>query len=84
MTITLSPETQKLLEEQMKTGQFSDADEVLRLALQTLSQTEAGDYDDLDADTRAAIEESEAQLARGEGSTWEDVREELRAKFIKE
>ena len=84
MTITLSPETQKLLEEQMKTGQFSDADEVLRLALQTLSQTEAGDYDDLDADTRAAIEESEAQLARGEGIPWEDVREELRARFIKD
>ena len=47
-------------------------------------ESEVEDYDDLDADTRAAIEEAEAQFARGEGISWEVVRERLRAKFIKE
>jgi hypothetical protein len=45
-------------------------------------ERKAEDYDDLDAETRAAIEESEAQLARGEGIPWEEVRNERWARFI--
>jgi predicted transcriptional regulator len=39
--------------------------------------------EDLDAETRAAVEEGLAQADRGEGRPWEEVREELRARFIK-
>ena len=41
MTITLSPETQKLLEEWMKKGGFATADDVVRLALQTMEEIKA-------------------------------------------
>lgn len=83
MTITISPETQKLLEAQMKKGNFSDPDAVLRIALQTLEQAQGCDYEDLDPETRAAIEKAEAQYERGEARPWEEVREELRTRFIK-
>jgi Arc/MetJ-type ribon-helix-helix transcriptional regulator len=83
MTISLSAETKKLLEEQMKKGSFSNADEVLRVALQTLDQVKGEDYEDLDPQTRAAIEEAEAQYERGKGLPWAEVREQLRARFIK-
>lgn len=83
MSITLSPETQRLIEERMKQTGLSTADELVRIALQTLEQVRGEDYQDLDSQTRAAIEEGEAQYQRGEGRPWEEVREELRARFIK-
>ena len=82
MTISLSPETKKLLEEQMKKGRFSDPDEVLRVALETLDQVKGEDCEDLDPQTRAAIEEAEAQYEHGKGLPWEEVREQLRVQFI--
>jgi Arc/MetJ-type ribon-helix-helix transcriptional regulator len=83
MTITLSPETQKLLEERMKRGGFPDPDAVLRVALETLDQVEAEALEDLDDETIASIERGEAQASRGEGRPWEDVKAELRARFLK-
>jgi Arc/MetJ-type ribon-helix-helix transcriptional regulator len=81
MNVSLSPETQQLLEEQMKAGRFSDPDEVLKLALRTLNQLRGEDYEDLDPETRAAIEEAEAEYQRGEGRPWDQVREEILARF---
>ena len=83
MGISLSPETQKLIEDRMRRDGFDTADDLVRLALDTLDQVRAEDYDDLDADTRAAIDEAEAQHQRGEGLAWEQVREALRARFVK-
>jgi Arc/MetJ-type ribon-helix-helix transcriptional regulator len=83
MNITISSKTQQLLEKQMRRGSFSNPDDVLQLALETLEQTRGEDYEDLDPQTRAAIEEAEAQYERGEGRPWEEVRAELRARFIK-
>ena len=40
MTISLSPATQKLLEEQMKRGAFASPEDVVRAALETLSHSE--------------------------------------------
>ncbi len=57
-------------------------DELVRVALQTLHQTKGEDFDDLDCQTRGAIEEGLNQANRGETRPWEDVREELRARFI--
>ena len=81
MTVTLTAETQKLFEEQMATGRFASPDELVRAALKTLSGAQ---FDTMPDDrTWAAIDEAEAQYQRGEGRPWEDVREELRQRFIK-
>jgi Arc/MetJ-type ribon-helix-helix transcriptional regulator len=78
MNVVLSPETQRLLEERMKKGKFTSADDAVRVALQTLDQLEA---DDMDDDTLAAIEEGLAQAHRGEGRPWDEVKAKLRSKY---
>jgi len=83
MNLTLSPQTQQLLEEQMRKCRCDNPDDLVRVALLTLDGLKGEDYDDLDATTRAAIEDGEAQFQRGEYRPWEEVREELRARFIK-
>ena len=82
MHIVLSPETQKLLEERMRSGRFATPDEAVRAALQTLGDVEGDALEDLDAETRAAIERADAQGDRGEGRPWEQVRDELRARYL--
>jgi predicted transcriptional regulator len=84
MTISLSADTQRLIEEQMKATGVSTADELVRVALQTLRQVQGEDFEALNPETRAAVEEGLAQADRGEGRPWEDVREEIRARFIRE
>ena len=76
MTITLSPETQRLLEDQLNTGNFASADEVLRAALQALDE-----LSELDQATLDAIDVSEEEIERGEFVDWDDVREDVRAEF---
>ena len=83
MKISLSPDTERLIEERMKESGLTSADEVVRLALQSLDPARGEDYEDLDPQTRAAIDEAEAQFERGEGRPWEEVREALRARFIR-
>jgi predicted transcriptional regulator len=84
MTISLDPETQKLLEEQMKKHGYSTPEEAVRVALEKLNQIEGEFIEDLDPETLTAITEGLAQAERGEGRPWSQVREELRARFIKE
>jgi Arc/MetJ-type ribon-helix-helix transcriptional regulator len=83
MAFSLSAETQRLIEERMKQTGFASPDELVRVALQTLEQVRGEDFEDLDPETRAAIDEAEAQYERGEGRPWEEVREELKARFIR-
>jgi len=78
MNLVLSPETQRLLEDRMKKGNYPSADDAVRAALQSLDSFES---DELDDDTLAAIEEGLAQANRGEGRPWEQVRQELRDKY---
>jgi Arc/MetJ-type ribon-helix-helix transcriptional regulator len=80
MGISLNPETQKLIEERMKRTGFSTADDLVRVALQTLDQVQGEDYEQLDAETRKAIEEAEAQHERGEGIPLDEAFERLRRK----
>jgi Arc/MetJ-type ribon-helix-helix transcriptional regulator len=82
MNFILNPETQRLIEEHMKRGGYATADDVVRVALQTLDQIENDPIESLDPDTLAAIERAEAQSARGEGRPWEEVRAELQAKYL--
>ncbi|HEX5244099.1 MAG TPA: hypothetical protein VFW23_12615, partial [Tepidisphaeraceae bacterium] len=67
MAISLSAETQRLIEEQMRETGVNTADELVRVALQTLHQTRGDSFEALDSTTRAAIEEGLAQAERGEG-----------------
>lgn len=83
MAISLSKETQKLIEKGMQETGLSMPDELVRVALQTLHQMRGEHFEDLDSETQAAIEEGLAQADRGEGQPWEEVREELRTRFIK-
>ena len=83
MTISLTLETQRLLEEQMKKHGYANADEAVRIALEKLDQEEGEYVQDMDPETQAAIERGLAQADRGEGRPWEDDREESRARFIK-
>jgi len=79
MNISLSDETQQLLERQMKERGDSSPDEVIRAALETLeSQT----LDDLDPDTLAAIERAEAEIAQGEGIPLDEAFERLGRKHL--
>jgi Arc/MetJ-type ribon-helix-helix transcriptional regulator len=64
MSISLHPKTQKLIEERMKRGGFSTADDMVRVALETVDQCDA---DELDEATLAAIDRAEAPYERGEG-----------------
>ena len=79
MTISLSPQTQKLLEDRMRKGGFPTPDDAIRAALQI---SEATTQLDLDDETSAALEEGEAQIDRGECRPWEQVRDEIRTRFL--
>ena len=81
MSISLNPRTQKLIEERMKATGCSTPDELVEVALQTLDQVQGRDYDQLDADTQAAIEEAEAQHQRNEGIPLDEAFARLREKY---
>jgi predicted transcriptional regulator len=83
MGITLSPETQRPIEVRMKETGLATPDELVQVALQTLHQVRGEDFEDLDPDTQAALKEGLAQADRGEGRPWDEVREELRKRFIR-
>ena len=82
MHIVLSSETQRLLEERMRKSGYKTPDEAVRVALETLDDVDGEPLESLDLATLQAIECAEAQSARGEGRPWEDVRTELRAKYL--
>lgn len=83
MTISLDPATQKLLEAQMKKHGYSTPEDAVRAALEKLDRDEGENIEALDPQTRSAIAEGLVQADRGDGRPWEQVREELRTRFIK-
>lgn len=81
MNISISTETQKLLEETMKAGNFSSADEALHRALEAFDQLRGENIEQLDNETQDALERAFAQSGRGEGRPWAEVRAQLRNRF---
>ncbi len=79
MNIALSPQTQKLLEEKLNSGGYRSADDVVHAALEALNELEAHG---LDKETLDAIDRAEDQIERGEVHGWQDVREQVRARFL--
>lgn len=80
--VSLNAETQRLIEQRMKSTGLTTPDELVRLALETLDQTQGEDVEDLDPTTRAAIDEGLSQSHRGETRPWDEVRDSLRARFV--
>jgi hypothetical protein len=79
MTIEVSAETQKLLEEKMQLHGFSSADEAVRCALEQFDQP----IDvEIDAETQAALDRAEEQIERGEVRDWKEVSAELRKRYL--
>ena len=70
------PELRKFVEDQVTAGHFQSPEQVLEEALLRMMEEEVDD------ETLAAIDEGDAQLDRGEGRPWEEVREELRTKYL--
>ena len=84
MPISLKPETEKLIEDRMRRSGYATPDDLVRVALDALDQVAGDEFDSLDPETRAAVEEGMEQADRGEGRPWDEVREELKSRFVKE
>ena len=82
MNITLSPETQKLLEERLKKGGYASADEAVREALITLDEVEGEPIEELDQETQSKLARADEESARDESRPWPEVRDELRKRFF--
>jgi Arc/MetJ-type ribon-helix-helix transcriptional regulator len=79
MQVALSAETQALIEERIKQGGYSTADDVVRVALDVLHQVEDEQIDDGDiANIRHAIE----QMKRGETIDWKQFSGQIRKKYL--
>ena len=82
-TISVSDDVLELLDAKMRRGNFHSTDDLLRLALATLDEeSDVETYEDLDDETRTAIEEAEAEYKAGLARPWDEVRAQLKAKFI--
>lgn len=79
MNISVDPELARFIEEQVRQGRFSSATEVIEAGLARLMLDPEPDV--LDAEDIAAIREGIAQMNRGEGRPWKEVRAELKAKY---
>jgi antitoxin ParD1/3/4 len=82
MNISIEPDLARFIEEQVRSGRYDSADAAVNAAVSRLKAEEELLADEPDDDDVAAIEEGLAQLDRGEGRPWEDVRAELKAKFL--
>jgi antitoxin ParD1/3/4 len=79
MNVTLKPELEKFVEDQVNAGRFASAEEMFEAALARLMLDPP--HDQLDAEDIAAITESEAQIARGEDMGWKEVSAQFRRKY---
>jgi len=76
MILAIGPETQRMIEDQVRSGRFPTPEAVVEAAVEGLCEL---DGDELDEQTIAAINEAEAQADRGEGVELD----EFRAQFNK-
>ena len=79
MDLSLSPKTRQLLEERLKSGAYRSADDLVYAALEALGAMETQGLDEQALD---AIDRAEDQIERGEYRDWQEVREQVRARFL--
>ncbi len=80
MSITLEPEQERFILEQVARGRFKSANEVLTQALMLLEQKYQEDEAWIE-DVRQKIDEARAEVARGEVLPLETVMAQLQDKF---
>lgn len=80
MSIALRPETEKQIQDHMKSGAYPSPDDVVRAALELLEQEKRELNADLD-DLRHQIAIGVAQLDRGEGVDGERAFDDLLAEL---
>jgi Arc/MetJ-type ribon-helix-helix transcriptional regulator len=73
MVLSLRPEIQQFIDEQVKAGYFPSPEAVVEAAILEM-QVESGDEVQMDAETSAAIKRGRNQLDRGEGIEFASVR----------
>jgi antitoxin ParD1/3/4 len=82
MNIQLQPELEKIIQAQIATGRYTNAEDVISKALKLLLEWEKGYQDWVDA-TRKKVDVAIEQLDRGEGIDGQVVIEQLRDKLRK-
>jgi Arc/MetJ-type ribon-helix-helix transcriptional regulator len=73
MVLSLRPEIQRFIDEQVKAGHFPSPEAVVEAAILEL-QVESADEEQIEAETLAAIKRGRDQLDRGEGMDYAAVR----------
>ena len=79
MTVTLRPELERFVDEQVKAGHYPTAAAVVEAALADMAIGQLADP--LDDEDSAAIAEADAEFDRGEGMERDEFRAELARRF---
>lgn len=79
MVLSLRPEVQRFIDEQVKSGRFPTPEAVVEAAIQDWRDAEALEIDD---ETAAAINEAEEQADRGEGTDLDTFRAQISKRFV--
>ncbi|MCE2699256.1 MULTISPECIES: type II toxin-antitoxin system ParD family antitoxin [Nostocales] len=80
MNITLKPEQEQFIQNQLAQGRFPNAEAVINQALELLQEKQR-EYEDWVEDVKIKVNEAAAELERGEGVPLETVVEQIQAKF---
>jgi antitoxin ParD1/3/4 len=80
VSITLQPEQERFIQEQVSRGRFKSANDVLAHALMLLEQQSIEDEAWIE-DVRRKVDEAKAEVARGEILPLETVMAQLQDKF---
>jgi putative addiction module CopG family antidote len=81
MNISLKPELQRFIDEQIRSGRFTTPEDVIEAGLGRLRGDGFGDF--MPGEMDGLIQTAEAQFARGEGHSLEHVREHFRKKMAR-
>jgi putative addiction module CopG family antidote len=81
MNVSLRPELENFIKEQVKAGRYDTMDEAVNAAVARAKAEHELLSGELDEEDLTAIEEGLAQLNRGETRPWEEVKSELKAKL---
>ncbi|QEG27332.1 hypothetical protein GobsT_20860 [Gemmata obscuriglobus] len=76
MTVTLTPELERIVNAQLATGQFATQEEVIAAGLRMLQRSEAGK----EADLRALLDEADEDVVAGRVGPFDPVATAARVK----
>lgn len=77
MSITLSPEQERFIQEKLNSGQYQNAEQIIHEAFQLLEKWEQ--YQQWTKETREKVQVGLAELERGEGMDSEEVIAQMRS-----